>query len=216
MATITTIAGSDLITDSRTNINDNFANLNTDKIETSVLDTDTTLAANSDSKVATQKAVKAYVDAGGNVNASTTNKGIVEEATQAEVDAGTATGGTGARLYVNPSTTFTKFVTTEAFASAAAPTSFTDLDLSSIVGSVQRTVMLKVTCNTGGGTYYSFKRKGVTGTMPIISSGGGVSWCILTTSGDIGFVMVTTDTSGVVQWATNSGSTTVVNVEAYW
>ena len=46
MATITNIAGSDLITDSRTNINDNFANLNTDKIETSVLDTDTTLAAN--------------------------------------------------------------------------------------------------------------------------------------------------------------------------
>jgi len=37
-------------------------------------------------------------------NASTTAYGIVEEATQAEVDAGTATGGTGARLFVNPST----------------------------------------------------------------------------------------------------------------
>lgn len=37
-------------------------------------------------------------------DASTTAKGIVEEATQAEVNAGTATGGTGARLYVNPST----------------------------------------------------------------------------------------------------------------
>lgn len=66
MSTITTIDASDLITDSRADINNNFANLNADKIETSVLDTDTTLAADSDSKVATQKAVKAYVDSGGN------------------------------------------------------------------------------------------------------------------------------------------------------
>lgn len=36
-------------------------------------------------------------------DASTTVAGVVEEATQAEVDAGTATGGTGARLFVNPS-----------------------------------------------------------------------------------------------------------------
>lgn len=103
MATITTIQAADLITDSRAVINTNFANLNSDKIETSVLDTDTTLAANSDSKVATQKAVKTYVDAGGNVNASETAKGIVEEATTAEVVAGTDTGGTGAKLFVPPS-----------------------------------------------------------------------------------------------------------------
>jgi len=103
MSILTTIASGDLITNSRAVINNNFSALNTDKIETSVLDTDTTLAANSDTKVATQKAVKAYVDAGGNVNASTTTKGISEEATQAEFDAGTATGGTGARLFVNPS-----------------------------------------------------------------------------------------------------------------
>lgn len=103
MSTITTINASDTITSSRTVINTNFSNLNTDKMETSVLDTDTSLVANSDLKVATQKAVKAYVDAGGNVNASTTTRGIVEEATQAEFNAGTAVGGTGARLFVNPS-----------------------------------------------------------------------------------------------------------------
>ncbi len=66
MSSITTIQAADLITNSRSDINNNFANLNADKMETSVLDTDTTLAANSDAKVATQKAVKAYVDAGGN------------------------------------------------------------------------------------------------------------------------------------------------------
>ncbi len=62
MATITTLGTSDSGAVSRTTINDNFTNLNTDKLETSYLDTDTTLAADSDTKVATQKATKAYVD----------------------------------------------------------------------------------------------------------------------------------------------------------
>jgi hypothetical protein len=103
MSTIVVIAASDAITNSRADINANFSALNSEKIETSVLDTDTTLAANSDAKIATQKAVKTYVDAGGNVNASTTAKGIVEEATSAEMIAGTAAGATGARLFLNPS-----------------------------------------------------------------------------------------------------------------
>lgn len=62
MATITTINSGDLISDSRAVINTNLSNLNSDKIETSYLDTDGTLAANSDVKIATQKAVKTYVD----------------------------------------------------------------------------------------------------------------------------------------------------------
>ncbi len=63
MSTLVTIQASDLITNSRADINSNFSALNTDKVETSAIDTDTTLAANSDSKVASQKAIKAYVDA---------------------------------------------------------------------------------------------------------------------------------------------------------
>lgn len=63
MATIVTIAASDQITNSRADINTNFANLNSDKIETSVIDTDTALTANSDAKIPSQKAIKAYVDA---------------------------------------------------------------------------------------------------------------------------------------------------------
>lgn len=105
MSTITNIAAGDLITNSRTDINTNFSNLNADKIETSVIDTDTALAANSDAKIPSQKAVKAYVDTLGNVNASTTSRGIVEEATVAEINTGTAAGGTGARLFINPSST---------------------------------------------------------------------------------------------------------------
>lgn len=71
MSTITTINGTDTITSSRTVINTNFANLNSDKIETSVLDTDTALTANSDAKIATQKAVKAYIDALGSLTLKT-------------------------------------------------------------------------------------------------------------------------------------------------
>lgn len=102
MATITTINASDQITNSRSVINTNFANLNSDKIETSYLDTDTTLAANSDSKIPTQKAVKTYIDSAGGQNASTSQRGLVEEATETEMLAKTATGGSGARLFVNP------------------------------------------------------------------------------------------------------------------
>lgn len=65
MTTITTINSTDLITNSRADINTNFANLNSDKIETSTLDTDNTLANNSDAKIASQKAVKAYIDSQG-------------------------------------------------------------------------------------------------------------------------------------------------------
>lgn len=103
MSTITVIQAADLITNSRANLNDNFAALNTDKLETSVLDTDTTLAANSDSKVATQKAVKAYVDAGGNTNASVSQRGLVQEAIQDDIDTSTDTGSSGARLFITPS-----------------------------------------------------------------------------------------------------------------
>jgi len=72
MSTITTINASDQITNSRSVINTNFSNLNTDKIETSVIDTDTTLAANSDSKIPSQKAVKAYIDAAGSIDTGLT------------------------------------------------------------------------------------------------------------------------------------------------
>ena len=112
MSTITTIASGDLISTSRTTINTNLSNLNTDKMETSVLDTDTTLAANSDLKVASQKAVKTYIDTSGGANASETVRGIVEEATDAEVTAGTATGATGAKLFVTPAKLATRLTAT--------------------------------------------------------------------------------------------------------
>lgn len=130
MSSITTIQGTDVIATSRTDINTNFSNLNTDKIETSVIDTDTSLTANSDSKIPSQKAVKAYVDSGGQANASETVRGLVQEATAAQVTAGTDTGSTGAKLFVPPSKMNTQIDTKIA---AATP------DFSKVVGSLPNT-----------------------------------------------------------------------------
>lgn len=63
MATITTLNSGDSGPVSRGVINTNLANLNSDKIETSVISTDGTLASNSDAKLPSEKAVKTYVDA---------------------------------------------------------------------------------------------------------------------------------------------------------
>src|SRR3990167_6000177 len=121
MSTIATIDAADLISDSRTDINTNFSNLNTDKIETSYLDTDTSLAANSDTKIPSQKAVKTYIDTSGGANASETARGIVEEATDAEVTAGTATGGTGAKLIITPAKLLTYFTRSVATTNIPVP-----------------------------------------------------------------------------------------------
>ena len=99
MATINTLGTSDSGAVSRTTINDNFTNLNTDKVETSYLDTDPTLAADSDVKVATQKATKAYVDSATNTNYTTTNvfNGTTVSVTWTDLDL-SATVGTESRV----------------------------------------------------------------------------------------------------------------------
>lgn len=102
MSTLATIAAGDSITNSRTDINNNFDALNTDKIETSVIDTDTAMAANSDAKIPSQKAVKTYIDTSGGLNASSTVRGIVELATSTEINSGSATGATGAGIAITP------------------------------------------------------------------------------------------------------------------
>lgn len=174
MTSITTLQGTDGITtaNAMTKINTNFANLNSDKIETSYLDTDTTLAANSDTKVPTQKAVKAYVDAGGNVNASTTNKGIVEEATDAEVIAKTATGGTGARLFVNPASLsqVVKFGGTGADGALAITSGTTTLDCGSAAVFVKNYTSISIT----GTAKLAFSNPHANGTTIILKSQGAV------------------------------------------
>lgn len=103
MSTLTTIQSTDIIANSRTDINNNFSALNTDKEEVTNKSTDTAMTANSDTLYPSQKATKAYADSVAGANASETVKGNVEEATTAQITAGTDTGETGARTFVTPS-----------------------------------------------------------------------------------------------------------------
>ncbi len=178
MSSITIIQETDLITNSRTNINDNFTSLDSSKIETSVLDTDITLAANSDSKIATQKAVKAYVDSGGNQNASTSQKGLVEEATSAEVVAKTATGATGARLFVNPSTlgSLVKFGGDGSDGALVVTSGTTTIDLGAAAVVIKNYTSISI---TGTGKVV-FSNPHANGTVIVIKSQGAIT---LTSSG---------------------------------
>ena len=71
MSDITVIDETNIVANSRADINENFANLNSDKIETSVLDASGSLTSDSDAKIATQKATKTYVDGKGGTPALT-------------------------------------------------------------------------------------------------------------------------------------------------
>jgi len=151
--------------------------LNADKIETSVLDTDTALTANSDLNVPSQRAVKAYVDAGGNVNASETTKGIVEEATDAEVTAGTATGGTGAKLFVTPAKLETRFSSKLKFGGTGADGALTltsgatNIDCASAAVVVKNYTSISIT-GTGSLT---FTNPHVNGTVIVLKANGAVT-----------------------------------------
>lgn len=181
MSVITTIASGDVISTSRSTINTNFANLNSDKIETSYLDTDTTLAANSDTKIPSQKAVKAYIDAGGNPNASETQAGIVEEATDAEVTAGTATGATGAKLFVTPAkldtildtrfSTVSKFGGTGADGALSSSSGATNIDCANAAVVVKNYTSISLT----GTASLTFTNPHTSGTIVILKSQGNVT-----------------------------------------
>lgn len=162
-----------------------------------------------------QSEIDAIIAAGA-PNASTTTKGLVEEATDAEVIAGTDTGATGAKLFIPPSKNGTKFPGTSAF-SGTAPTTMTDLDLSSIVGVRSRMVLLKVTQSTAT-AIFSFRKNGDSGDYDISTSNSwGASKTRIANTPGSQYITVLTDSSGVIEWACSTGSTTTaVTVEAYW
>ncbi len=115
--------------------------------------------------------------------------------------------------YADTAAQTTNFSTTQVF-NGTSPTSFTDLDLSSVVGVTSRIVLLVVTVSST--VYINTKRKGTSYTYPSGSTSSiGVSSGISNTNQSTN-LLVRTDSSGVIQWSTNSAVTAQINVEAYW
>jgi hypothetical protein len=189
MSTITTLNAADTGAVSRGVINTNFTNLNTDKAELASPTFTGTPTLPTGTIAVTQSA----------------NDNSTKVATTAYVDSAAV------------AFTSANFATTQVFSGAGPGASFTDLNLSSVVGATQRVVLLKVTCGTAGGFVFTFKRKGDTATHGVQASTGGVNQTAGVQNGESAYVLTATDTSGVVQWATYSGTpTTTINVEAYW
>jgi hypothetical protein len=105
--------------------------------------------------------VLSFISAEGIPNASETVAGVVEEATDAEVTAGTATGATGAKLFVtpaklvayNPAPVFTSAIATRDLAAASG-----DVTYAHGLGRTPKKVKLTATYFTTGGPtiFFSF------------------------------------------------------------
>ena len=106
------------------------------------------------------------------------------------------------------------FSTTQVF-SGNAPTSDTDLDLSSVVGAAAHLVLLKCSGGTSQGTY-SFGVNGDSlGTQAQYNHGAG-TFRQSDQADYIGYVIVKTDTSGIVHWKGSSATGTfVISVQAW-
>lgn len=98
-----------------------------------------------------------------------------------------------------------------------APTTMTDLDLSSVVGANSAMVYLKVQNNQGSGSHsYNFRTKGdETVSVDTVYAIGGVTSCDPTSDNSIAYVWVLTNTSGVIQWLGVGAPSTVLKVMAY-
>ena len=119
-------------------------------------------------------------------DASTTVKGVVEEATQAEIDAGTATGSTGARLFINPSTAFPTG-TIMMYGGSTSPTAWNLCDGSAISRTTYANLfaIIGTTYGTGDGST-TFNVPDMRGRVPIgvgTGTGGGSSGTGLPTGG---------------------------------
>jgi hypothetical protein len=105
---------------------------------------------------------------------------------------------------------------TEAFSSNPPPSSWTDLDLSSIVGANYALVMLRI-AHTGSTvpTTFHFRPNGDTG--DIATADTGCASIVINTQNNVGYVTVETSSAGVIEWIASgsSGRETQVVVQGY-
>jgi len=99
--------------------------------------------------------------------------------------------------------------------SGGSPTSWTDLDLSSYVGSNRALVYLRVDISSGIASWYKFRTNGLA--RDIADSTSNMSACCASqiSSGNSDYFLVETDDSGIVEWYSGSSQTTSINIIAY-
>jgi len=99
--------------------------------------------------------------------------------------------------------------------SGSSPTSWTDLDLSSYVGSNRALVYLRVDISSGVVSWYKFRTNGLA--RDIASSTSDMSACCASqiSSGNSDYFLVETDDSGIIEWYSGNSQTTSINIIAY-
>jgi len=98
--------------------------------------------------------------------------------------------------------------------SDACPSTWTDLDLSSYVGSRRALVFLKVKNAAGSAKKYRFRPNGDTGEYSYGYDRSHCSACTLS-PGEFGTVWVMTDTSGIIEWMSEVSESTSLVLLAY-
>lgn len=98
----------------------------------------------------------------------------------------------------------------------APSAAWTDLDLSSYIGSRRALVLLQIENNGGVDTNYRFRMNGSGAVQyPEANAAPGVFSCKCDTGAEHNYVWVITDANGVIEWDADAASSTVVTLLAY-
>lgn len=119
-------------------------------------------------------------------------------------------GTTGAPSWVSPSGGAT--YGTDIVYNTTSPATAQDLDLSSVVGAAQKMVYLRVELNSNDSCMFAEN-----GRSPQANGDtGGAASVNRQNSNQTLYVLVATDSSGIVEWDCTSGSTATVRVISFW
>ena len=189
MSNLTSILGTDLLSDSRSTINGNFQSLNADQLQAS------SVLANA-------------VIVGSSVAGKVTP--LPSLGTSGQVLTSSGPGSMPSWL----SLTVTSFPAASVY-NAECPSVFATLNLSSTVGLASRIVMLKAANPTGSNNILSFRKAGDTDNFTGAAANDGVNVAQVT-GGRAVYVNVLTNPSGVVEWGGANVSSVILTAEAYW
>lgn len=93
---------------------------------------------------------------------------------------------------------------------AAAPTGFTDLDLSAEIGANEAIVLLKVLRAAGSGRV-EFRTNGDTTALARYSICG-----VNILGVEDAWVIVVTDAAGIIEWKVNAADAVAIRLQSYW